>query len=190
MISFSKQGHSQSSGPLHIHHPWKARSVEICLNFSESGLLSRQRGSTRAFPELILTHDDPIICLGVFLFCCVLAVLLFNFSRIFFIALTTIYNNLMISFSVNRICLRNILGGSSLSLYYQLLGEHGAQGRPSTTICSIEGEMFHPLQRVHAFLVERNSMFLLFHLPRASSYLKEKQSKRKPFLDMNLLKSL
>ena len=50
--------------------------------------------------------------------------------------------------------------------------------------------MFHPLQRVHAFLVERNSMFLLFHLPRASSYLKEKQSKRKPFLDMNLLKSL
>ena len=51
--------------------------------------------------------------------------------------------------------------------------------------------MPHTLQCAPAFLVERNDMFLFFHPPRASSYLKEKQSERKPStLDKNLLKSL
>ena len=54
---------------------------------------------------------------------------------------------------------------SSLALYYQLLGGHGAQSRPSITICSIEGEVAHALRCVPAFLVERNDMFLFFHLP-------------------------
>lgn len=80
---------------------------------------------------------------------------------------------------------------SSLALYYQPLGECGAQSRPSISIYSTEGEVPHALQRVPAFLVERNDVFLFFHLPRVSSYLKEKQSKRKPFtVDKNLLKSL
>ena len=81
----------------------------------------------------------------------------------------------MISFSLHMS--KKYFFWSSLALYYQPLGERGAQSRPSISIYSTEGEVPHALQCVPAFLVERNDVFLFFHLPRVSSYLKEKQQK-------------